>query len=165
MPIGERDPSAQNDGADDLQNPPVPHTPFAEGHFGPRYAEGPAGTPNGPISPANDGSYQYLNGVRGISHSYPNMPPLPAHTVVGEQEFHNGVAHSQSNYMSPHTAAAPEFKPANGEADSFSNAQVDKLNVLVREHDQPQQSVSALPATQAFTNGSIEVNGTGPSQG
>ncbi|KAF2189535.1 hypothetical protein K469DRAFT_42249 [Zopfia rhizophila CBS 207.26] len=168
--MSERHSSAQNDGPKELHNPPVPH-PNGFEHSMPRYPEVSAGSPISPVPLAGDLPYQSLNGIHPGSPE--NLSTSPTESTA------NGQAADTSN-----GPTATHGQP-NGEADSFSDEQVESLTVIVRKQDQAQPATVPPAATRTFSNGSIDsrsgvpddtekmnarlsglkVNGTGPSQG
>ncbi|KAF2199945.1 hypothetical protein GQ43DRAFT_97450 [Delitschia confertaspora ATCC 74209] len=180
----ERDPSAQNEGAEELHHPPAPHPQTYDAHFSPRYTEGPVVSPTEPAPTTNGGTYQSLNGIHAGS---PNNPTTAANSTMNGQVFeepHSGtVPHAQPNGTSPHETLIPASHLPNGELDSFSDAQVESLSVIVRRQDQVRHPKLPYSATRTFSNGSIDsrngvpdetdkvrapssiVNGTGPTQG
>jgi la-related protein 1 len=157
--MAERDPSAQNDGPEELHNPPVPHpTGFEQ-----------TGVPYSTIPSAS--------------------PPLQADTVDATATISGNILNGQAinginGFAGSNGHLETSTKAVSGEPDSFSDEQVASLSVIVRMHEQ--QQVPALPpsATRTFSNGSIDsksgvpdeaekvngrqsafkVNGAGPAQ-
>lgn len=160
--MAERDPSAQNDGQEKLHIPPVPHMASFDTQFAPRYAEAPAGSPPGPMSPTNNGPYQHFNGVHD---NHQNVANVPTHQGHGGQMTDDADAPNQANDDASHKGSIAQSNAVNGEADSFSDQQVENLSVIVRAQDGHQELASSLSATQESSNGTNAVNGTGPLQG
>ncbi|ORY06664.1 hypothetical protein BCR34DRAFT_32321 [Clohesyomyces aquaticus] len=174
----ERDASAQNDGPDELHNPPIPHPAGFDQPGIPRYPDASAVSPTGPVPLANDGTYP---GINGAQHSGSST----AATLV-DSTLNGHVVEGLNGSVTPNgQPIETSARTVNGELDSFSDEQVETLSVIVRKQDQP--SAPSLPpsATRTFSHGSIDsrsgvpdetdrlssqlsspkVNGTGPSQG
>ncbi|KAF2472197.1 uncharacterized protein BDR25DRAFT_19161 [Lindgomyces ingoldianus] len=174
----ERASSAQNDGPEELHNPPIPH-PAGFDPGMPRYTEISAVSPTGPIPLPSDGGYPGTNGIHPGGSL--NAPLAQAESIPNGQVV-DGLndsitANGQPNEVSTRTVT--------GEPDSFSDEQVETLSIIVRKQDQPSAPTLPPSATRTFSNGSIDsrsgvsdeaerlssrlsslkVNGTGPSQG
>ncbi|EKG19358.1 RNA-binding protein Lupus La [Macrophomina phaseolina MS6] len=154
MPTGNRDPSAQNDGPDELHQPAVAPLPA----FDPRYMY-PGSPVDMPTSPSQSGTFQPLNGIaQGAS---------PVNGGMGGSELPNGGPYpdgSTSQFSSINVGAVPAFAPnpspngINPEADSFSNTQTKGLTVIVRKHEQPAEKQPGFHSEESrtFSNGSID---------
>jgi la-related protein 1 len=165
--ISERDPSAQNDGPDELHHPPIPH-PNGFEHAGPHYVGVPAGSPTGPVP------HPLAKGVHPAGPQDPSM--------VVPESMPNGQAINGVNGVAGSNGHLETHKDVSGESDSFLNEQVEALSVIVRKQEQPQVPTLPPSATRTFSNGSIDsrsdlpdesdeingwqkINGTIPAQG
>ncbi|KAF2798338.1 hypothetical protein K505DRAFT_357613 [Melanomma pulvis-pyrius CBS 109.77] len=170
MGMSERDASAQNDGPDELHNPPVPHPNGFDMSGMPRFPDMSAVSPTGPAPFANEALYPIVNG----GHASPDVLP------------NGSVAEGLNGSVVPNGLPIEiSTKTVSGESDSFSDEQVENLTVVVRKQDQPQTQALPPAALRTFSNGTIDsrsslqdeteqiagrqsglkVNGTGPPQG
>ena len=177
--IPERDPSAQNDGPDELHNPPIPHPNGFDQSGMPRFTEMVAGSPTGLAPLPNGAPYPAVNGIHSENPQNASMAP--------EDSIPNGLmAEGLNGFAAPngHTNEI-STKTVSGEPDSFSDEQVENLTVVVRKQDQSQTPALPPAASRTFSNGSLDsrsgmldetektigrqaslkANGTGPSQG
>jgi la-related protein 1 len=166
--MAERDASAQNDGPEELHHPPVPH-PTEIDHSGLPYHGVPLGSPTGPAF------YPQVNGVQSTSG--------PESIMGVSENVANGQATNGVNgFGGSDEHLETSTKAVSGEPDSFSDAQVETLSVIVRKQELPQVPTSLPSATRTLSNGSINsksavaddslkmngrqpVNGTSPGQG
>ncbi|OJD37593.1 la domain-containing protein [Diplodia corticola] len=156
LTTAERDPSAQNDGPDELHQPPVSIAPPVD----PRYMMQFPGSPvDMPTSPSHGGAFQPLNGIaQGASPA--NGGPAGSELVNGGHYTEGGT----SQLSSMNVGAVPSFAPnpspngVNPEADSFSNDQTKDLTVVVRKHEQASEKQPAFHSegSRTFSNGSID---------
>lgn len=170
--ISERDPSAQNDGPEELHNPPVPHPNGFDQVPLPPFPGMPAGSPTGPAP------YPMMNG----------MHPGPLHessTPTSDTLLNEPPTDGINGFAGANGHTVETSKAVSGEPDSFSDEQVETLSVIVRKQDQSHAPMLPPSATRTFSNGSIDsksgvldepgkmdgrhsalkVNGTSPSQG
>ncbi|KAF2761886.1 hypothetical protein EJ05DRAFT_188156 [Pseudovirgaria hyperparasitica] len=159
LSTSERDSTAQNDGPDELHNPPVPHPQGLENIGGMRYP--PTMSPTGPSSPGwhqNEVTYQSLQDISNTPMVNGQHSRVTAENAQHAEPFSPSTAISQNDQVN--TASIP---PAmNPEADSFSDEQIEGLKIIVR--DVP-ISTQPLPATgsfhtassRTFSNGSIDL--------
>ncbi|KAF2706678.1 hypothetical protein K504DRAFT_385523 [Pleomassaria siparia CBS 279.74] len=144
----ERDPSAQNDGAAELHQPPFPQ-PNGFDHPGmPRYPEMSSVSPTGPAIGSNEANYPAMNGlVQAGELQAPGMAPadnLPIGVIV-EGTNDSVVQNGHPIETSTNTVS--------GEPDSFSDEQVQNLTVIVRMQEQP---VLPPAASRTFSNSTID---------
>ncbi|EOD48410.1 RNA-binding protein Lupus La [Neofusicoccum parvum] len=155
LTTSERDPSAQNDGPDELHQPSVaPPSPFD-----PRYIMQYPGSPvDMPTSPSHGGAFQPLNGIaQGVS---------PVNGGPAGSDLPNGGHYPEggaSQFSSMNVGAVPAFAPnpspngINPEADSFSDAQSKGLTVIVRKREQAAEKPAFhSEASRTFSDGSID---------
>jgi la-related protein 1 len=181
LPMPQRESLAQNDGPDEVYNPPIPHPHGFDQNGLPRYPEMPAGSPTGPVPFGNQGLYPAVNGFHPGAPQHVTMQPNENESVTNgvTAEGVNGTAIPNGHPVDSST------KAVSGEPDSFSDEQVESLTVVVRKQDQ--SHLPALPpsVTRTFSNGSLDsrsgepneprklagaqasamANGTGPSPG
>lgn len=149
LSMGDRDPSAQNDGPAELHHPPIPHP---QG-FDPQIARYP---PTSPGSVPLDASYQALNGMAASVPVTGSISNADHSSVASFAE--NGTA---SNTISPtatsYQPSAPLSMTSPVEPDSFSDEQVENLSVIVRKQEAKSQGTESKPAaSRTFSNGSID---------
>jgi la-related protein 1 len=83
MPVEERDPSAQNEGPEELYNPPIPHPNGFDPNGNPRYADMPAMSPSAPGAYGTEGPHPTANGFH---------PGAPQHvSATMNENTTNGV--------------------------------------------------------------------------
>lgn len=172
MGISERDPSAQNDGPEELHHPPIPHPQGFEQTAHPQYAGMLNGSSNGLAH------YPLTNGVH-VGDTPESSTGAPDDISNDASGGVNGFAGSNGHPIESST------KAVSGEPDSFSDEQVATLSVIVRKQEQTQAPTLPPSASRTFSNGSIDskrgvpddsdnmngrqsplkVNGTSPSQG
>jgi len=88
LPMAQRDSSAQNDGPEEVYNPPVPHPHGFDQNDVPRYPEMPADS-NGSVPFSNQGLYPAVNGFH---------PGAPQHvTMQPNESVANGVPAEGAN--------------------------------------------------------------------
>lgn len=142
LSMTDRDESAQNEGPKELHNPPVPS---------------PAG-----FDQSNPPQYPTMHTGYGNDVSYPQHNPF----VPGaSQDVATAPTEDLTNGTSPEGAngtAVPNGQPieestkaVSAEPDSFSDAQMDSLTVIVRKQN---KLLAALrpSASRTFSNGSID---------
>jgi la-related protein 1 len=140
LSMAERDPSAQNDGPEELHNPPVPH-PNEFGHAS-HFSQGvPIASPTGPSSQLP------VNGVASADN--------PEYATGAPDSVSNGQATNGMNgFAGSNGHLETSAKAVSGEPDSFSDAQVETLSVIVRKQELPQVPTSLPSAARTFSNGS-----------
>lgn len=142
LPMAERDPSSQNDGPEELYNPPVPHPNGYDANGNPRFPE-VSGSPTAPNAFGNE-AFPAVNGFQ---------PGAAQHVAASSTEgLTNGVAAEAVNGdATPNGLPTDDStKAVSGEPDSFSDAQVECLTVVVRKQDHPQMPV--LPPSPTLTD-------------
>jgi la-related protein 1 len=150
LPMVQRDSLAQNEGPEEVYNPPIPHPPgFDQGAL-PRYPEMPAASPTAPAPFGNQALYPAVNGFH---------PGAPQHvTNQPNEKITNGEVADKVNgtgLLNGHPIDA-STKAVSGEPDSFSDEQVESLTVVVRKHDQSQLPNLPPSVTRTFSNGSLD---------
>jgi la-related protein 1 len=144
MEISERDPSAQNNGPEQLQHPPMPHL-NGYGQAGFPYGGMPLGSPPGPVP------HPYTNGAHTATS------PDPSAAV--SDNIPNGLtANGVNGFAGSNGHLETTTKAVSGEPDSFSDAQVDSLSVIVRKQKKPQVQPLPPSATRTCSNASIDSN-------
>ena len=149
LEIPQRDASAQNDGPDELHNPPYPQPNGLNKSAFTRFPDMPALSPTGATSMTNDIPFPTMNGV------HPGGPQTPS-AIAGDNadgsfaEGLNGSIVPNGHLIDTSTITV------SGEPDSFSDEQVENLTVVVRRQDQPQKQALPPAASRTFSNGSID---------
>lgn len=140
LAMSDRDASAQNDGPDALHNPPLPHP--AEVDQSSFYSAIPHVSPTGPAPHPQMNGVQPSNGADSAMGALDNMANGQATNGINGFSGSNGHLETST-------------KAVSGEPDSFSDAQVETLSVIVRKQELPQVPTSLPSATRTFSNGSI----------
>ncbi|CAO2650314.1 Nn.00g016060.m01.CDS01 [Neocucurbitaria sp. VM-36] len=140
LDMAERDTSAQNEGPKELHRPPVPHPAGFDQSNPPQWQAMSTGMYG------NDGSYAQMNGYHAI--------PQDAGLAAPENQS-NGVATEGPNGDAI-TNGHPTEDSTVVSGDSFSDAQVESLTVIVRKQDQSQSPALPPSASRTFSNGSID---------
>ncbi|KZF18821.1 hypothetical protein L228DRAFT_271721 [Xylona heveae TC161] len=139
----DRDPSAQNDGPAQIQQPPTPHPQGLESQYfeHPRQGSLPGEYSNGDWS-AQVGQYQPVNGFA------PGFVPGASDT---QQDGVPGNTNGRASNPSGLSATVPDFAPtgfpgesndasppesAKNDSNTFSDSQVDNLMIIVRKQSQ-----------------------------
>lgn len=161
-PMAERDPSAQKSGPEVLYTPPVPKLPsFHSREQQSRQASLPVS--NSSVAPmsAPPVSYQSLNGFAASyggfgsgsvndNHNFQTSP------TSATNEAAPMVQPPSSQLVSPPTS---QMRLADDviehEPDSFSNAEVEKLRIIVRHPELNAVAARSAP-TRSFSNGSLD---------
>lgn len=140
LSMAERDESAQNEGPKELHNPPVPN---------------PAG-----FDQSNPPQYPTMHTGFGNDVSVPNpfVPSAPQDAAAAPTEdLANGTSPEGVNGTAvPNGQPIEEStKAVSAEPDSFSDAQMESLTVIVRKQN---KSLAALrpSASRTFSNGSLD---------
>ena len=144
LDMADRDKSAQNEGPKELHRPPVPHPAGFDQSNPPQWQAMSTGMPTG--MHGNDGSYAQMNGYHGI--------PQDAGLAVPEN-LPNGTATEGPNGDAV-TNGHPTESSTVVSGDSFSDAQVESLTVIVRKQDQSLSPALPPSASRTFSNGSID---------
>jgi la-related protein 1 len=146
--MAERDTVAQNEGPKELHQPPVPHPNGFDQSNPPQW---PMSAVDPPSHYGNHAAFPQLN---GYSHSGVQDG------VVATDSLPNGTASDGS-----HDGAAPNGHPIEAsskavspEPDSFSDAQIASLTLIVRRQDQLQSSAMCSLASRTSSNGSVDSN-------
>ena len=150
LPMGQRDSLAQNDGPEEVYNPPVPHPHGFDQNDLPRYPEMPADSPTGPASFGNQGLYPAVNGFHPGAPQHVTMQPNESVSKGAPAEGMNGTANSNGHPIDN------SINAVSGEPDSFSDEQVESLTVVVRKQDQSQLPALPPSVTRTFSNGSLD---------
>ncbi|KAF2869705.1 hypothetical protein BDV95DRAFT_608547 [Massariosphaeria phaeospora] len=153
--VSERLPAAQNDGPEELHNPPVPNPSGFDPTGIPKYPEAPAIAAQGVPPFPNDASFPLMNGF------HPGGPQNGAMVDMTNGSTPEGLNGSvvPNGHPSEHPA-----KPVSGEPDSFSDEQVESLTVVVRKQDRHQMPGLPPSAKRTFSNGSIDSRNGVPSE-
>ncbi|KAI4912867.1 hypothetical protein J4E90_006275 [Alternaria incomplexa] len=142
LDMAERDPSAQNEGPKELNQPQVSRPAGFDPSNPPQWsAMSPAFSPFG-----NEGAYPQMNGFHPVAQ---DAGSVPAET--------NGVAAEEVNAaVSNGHPIESSTKAVSGDIpDSFSDLQLDSLTVVMRK--QPPSQMSLPPSvSRTFSNGSID---------
>lgn len=141
LAMSERDPSAQNDGPEELQSLPTPQANGFE-QDGLPYAAFPPASSSGSLQ------HTYVTGVHP-GHVQDSSSAIPEVTNGLGTNGVNGFAGSNGHLETSTRAVS-------GEPDSFSDAQVDSLCVIVRKQEQLQVQPLPPAATRACSNASID---------
>lgn len=178
MPMAQRESLAQNDGPDEVYNPPIPHPHGFDQNGLPRYPEMPAGSPTGPAPFGSQGFFPAVNGFHPGAAQHVTVQPNESVTNGATAEGVNGTAIPNGHPVDTSTKAVSE-------PDLFSDEQVESLTAVVPKQDMSQLPVLPLSVTRILSNGSFDsksgmsneprklagrqasvlANGTGPSPG
>ncbi|GAB7348677.1 hypothetical protein MBLNU459_g7039t1 [Dothideomycetes sp. NU459] len=157
LPKEERDSSAQNDGPEHVDRPPLPHLKMFEQ---PPFSRGPqsAGVQG---SFPQDRRFTEGNFVGGLPPAfYPPGAGPNFGDVVGAEEFRGRQAKSphRENSTSPFAPPMPiPVEDMGGEADDFPSENIQNLTVVVRKHEGTQKRAPYHSASsRTFSNGSID---------
>ena len=152
LPTEERDPSAQNEGPEELHNPPIPHPTGFDPNGNPRYPEMSGPSPSASGAYGNGEAFPTMNG-------YHTEAPQHASAVSSENQP-NGIAaeHVNGDFI-PNGNVVPNgnsiddaTKAVSGEPDLFSDEQVKSLTVIVRKQDDLQMPVLPPTPSSSFSN-------------
>ncbi|KAJ4296706.1 hypothetical protein N0V90_006754 [Kalmusia sp. IMI 367209] len=146
LPIAERDSSAQNEGPEELYNPPIPHPNGFDPNGNPRYPDMSATSPTAPVTFGSEGPYPAVNGFHPGASQHGPVLPNEGQTNGVIAEGVNGNAIPNGHPIDNST------KAVSGEPDSFSDAQVESLTVIVRKQDHSQMPVLPPSTTRTFSN-------------
>lgn len=148
LPTEERDTSAQNDGPDELHNPPVPHPHGFDPNGNPRYPDVSGTSPSAPGAYGNEGLNPTMNGFQPGASQHESVAP--------SENLPNGVAseHVNGDALPNGNPTDDSSKAVSDEPDSFSDGQVNSLTLIVRE--QPYSRMPVLPPSpsSSFSNAS-----------
>lgn len=140
LAMAERDESAQNEGPKELHNPPVPN---------------PAG-----FDQSNPPQYPSVQTGYGQDVSVPIVPQDAAAVPTGD--LTNGTSSEDAN-----GTAVPNGQPiqeptkvVSAEPDSFFDAQMASLIVIVRKHNKPPTALRP-PISRIYSNGSLDSKHSG----
>jgi la-related protein 1 len=140
--MAERDESAQNEGPKELHNPPVPN---------------PAG-----FDQANPPQYPVMHAGYGNDISYPQaaefVPGAPQDgATASTEELSNGTTkEAVDGDAVPSGHPTEESTKAVSDFDSFSDAQLESLTVIVRKQDRSRRRACPPPASRTFSNGFLD---------
>jgi la-related protein 1 len=158
LPMAQRESLAQNDGPDEVYNPPIPHPHGFDQNGLPRYPEMPAGSPTGAVPFGNQGLYPAVNGFHPGADQHVTVQPNESVTNGATAEGVNGTAISNGHSIDTST------KAVSGEPDSFSDKQVESLTVVVRKQDQSQLPALPPSVTRTYSNGSLDSRSSVPDE-
>lgn len=158
----ERDPSVQNDGPEELHQPPTPHPQGFEsqsmGRYPPPFATHPTGS-------GQDGTYQSLSAMAAPL----SAPPVPAPngTSRSGRDMFSGDPSAQS-FLPPIVSGNTQQygmsqvpNGISGDQDAFSDEQTEALTVIVRKQESSSRPVPFhTAASRTFSNGSIDSHST-----
>jgi la-related protein 1 len=161
LPMAERDPSAQNDGPEVLHTPPAPQVQSYLPREQTRQSSLPIANASGAPMSAPPIPYNPLN---GFAAAYSNFGPNPMNDNQNFQTSPTSVTNEAAPMVQPPGGSQVASPPTshigltNGsvehEADSFSDAAVQQLRIIVR---QPERNDVAPPApVRSFSNGSLD---------
>jgi len=156
----ERDPEAQHDGPRELFAPPPPKPTTFDLHSGPSYTSrhSMSAMPSSPTG-GHFGGFQSLNGFA----QYPPTAAYPYGEPATPSQYQHYPSHARSNgsmssgaaaTAAPLTAASPAQQE--NEPDSFTDEQVQTLQVIVKKGETSQQRSAPPPASRTFSNGSLD---------
>lgn len=94
LPVEERDSSAQNEGPEELYNPPIPHPNGFDPNGNPRYPDMPTMSPSAPVPYGAEGPYPTTNGFHpgAPQHGAATSNEIPSNgDVVAEQANGNPI--------------------------------------------------------------------------
>jgi la-related protein 1 len=137
LTMADRDESAQNEGPKELHNPPVPN---------------PAG-----FDQSNLPQYPTMQAGYGNDVTYPQQIPFVPAAAAPAEELANGTTPEGANGTAvPNGQPIEEStKAVSAEPDSFSDAQLECLTVIVRmQHDS--LPVLRRSTSRTFSNGSLD---------
>lgn len=143
LPVEERDPSAQNEGPEELYNPPIPHPNGFDPNGNPRYPDMSAPSPSALGGHSTDGPQPTANGFH---------PGAPQHDTGENVPNGVDVEHVNGDAIPNGHPADNSAQAVSGEPDSFSNQQVESLTVIVRKQDHFQISASSPPSNYSSSN-------------
>jgi la-related protein 1 len=137
----ERDESAQNEGPKELHNPPVPNPAGFDQSNPPQY-------PTMHTGYGNDVSYPQNN---------PFVPSAPQDTAAAPTEsLTNGTSEGTNGTAVPNGQPIEEStKAVSADPDSFSDAQLGNLTVIVRKQHKLSPALRPF-ASRTFSNGSLD---------
>ncbi|KAI9866906.1 MAG: hypothetical protein M1830_005884 [Pleopsidium flavum] len=164
LSMEERDPSAQNEGPAQIQQPRIPRPQIMDMHYPPqsRLITSPQDFSTGLEAMANDAAYQPLDSVA------PSFVPIAPSSVVSSSITDAHLT------QTPLSAAVPDFSPGippvNGdsmtslnshsrEMNAFTDEQVDSLVIVVRKQGNstsPSRPPLRMTSARTFSNGSID---------
>lgn len=148
LKMADRDASAQTDGPKELRHPPVPHPSGFDQSSTPQWPMS-AVEPMGPY--AGNISFAQMNGYSdGDSHE----------NIATSDNLANGTVQDstpESVVPNGHPVEA-STKAVSPEPDSFLDAHVTSLMVIVRKQDQLRDHAPSSPISRTFSNGSIDSN-------
>jgi len=141
--MADREESARNEGPKELHHPPMPQPAGFDQSSPPQWSVMSPGMPYG-----NDGTHAQMNGHQGAPQDAAptSVDQLPNGTVTEET---NGTIIPSGQPIESST------KAVSGESDSFSDAQLQGLTVIVRKQDQSSLSALPLSAVRNCSNGFV----------
>jgi la-related protein 1 len=145
LAMADRDAVAQNEGPKELHQPPVPQPTAFDQSTLPQWPMS-AGEAPGPYG--SNGTFPQMNGYShgGAQDEAPATDNLPNGTTPEEPK--DGAV------PNGHPVEA-SIKAVSSEPDSFSNAQIATLTVIVRKLDQSRSSTRPLNS-KTYSNGSVD---------
>ncbi|KAF9740639.1 HTH La-type RNA-binding protein [Paraphaeosphaeria minitans] len=122
MPVEERDPSAQNEGPEELYNPPIPHPNGFDPNGNPRYPDMSTPSPSAPGAYGTEGPHPTANGFH---------PGAPQHLT--SESVPNGVnaEHVNGDAISNGQHTDDSIKAVSVEPNFFFNEQIESFSVIV----------------------------------
>jgi len=155
----EREPEAQNDGPGELHTPPPPKPTTFDLHSIPSYTSRHS-TSAMPSSPngGHFGGFQSLNSFA----QYPGTVAYPYGDSGTPSQYQLHASHGPANgSMSSGAAASAPLAATSptqqeNEPDSFTDEQVQTLQVIVKKGETSQQRSAPPPASRTFSNGSLD---------
>ena len=110
LPVEERDPSAQNEGPEELYNPPIPHPHGFDPNGNPRYSDASGASPSVPDAFGNEGLNPAMNGFQPGASQHAPVVSSESVTNSAVQEHANGDALPNGTLVD-HSTKAVSDKP------------------------------------------------------
>lgn len=124
LPIEERDPSAQNEGPEELYNPPIPHPYGFDPNGNPRYPDMTGALPSMPDALGNEGLNPTMKGFQPGASQHAPVASSEGMTNSATQELVNGDALSNGN------AIGNSADVVSGERNPFPDEQVESRTCI-----------------------------------
>lgn len=155
LPMNERDPSAQNEGPEQVERPEQPQLRMFEPQQQPFYARSPA-------SAGAHGSFskmdrQMMNGMPPAFYPHSAEPGFGGEATGEESRGRRVKSPYRESNISPFNGVPP-LTEESAEPDNFLAEQVQGLTVVTHKHDvaQPRIAVTRGTSSRTFSNGSID---------
>ncbi|KAA6406374.1 MAG: hypothetical protein FRX48_09839 [Lasallia pustulata] len=179
LAVEERDPSAQNDGPVQMQQPRIPHPQLMEEYYSPNGCS-PTVSPRGSFSPASgvlvDPEYRSLNGIApsfippaslaiandSVADTHITQTPLSAAVpdfAPSMPSIHNHGFFSLDSQTHPLSQLQSQAQTQSLGENPFTDEQVESLVIVVRKPVSPGAPIRVpfhTAASRTFSNGSID---------